>query len=173
MPHPFNSQQDTWPLSFPHSANHGGGAQNNALNTMPRGDSFSLQFGMPNQYSHAAKMGMTFANSFEARMHPEEMEQLNQQQRQMQMLQPNNNQPHANASSMFNQQQSAPPAMRFYGGSNYGSSNMEGHTGIIGADPQPSSIIDLATRIMMNEPSLSLRQAIEMAMQIQNQHKQS
>ncbi len=173
IPRPLYSQ-DTWPLSFPHSANQAVGGQNNMPNTMTRSFPSSLQFGMPNQFSHNAKMGMTSAELFEAGMQLERMEQFNQQQRQLQMMQPTSDQPQANAASMFNQQQSAPSVMRFHGGINYGSSNMDGQTDsanpdAIGTNP----VVDLASRIMMNEPNLSMRQAIEMAMQIQNQNKQS
>ena len=129
-----------------------------------------LQFGMPNQISHASRMGTTSAELFEAGMQLERMEQLNQQQR-LHMMQHTSDQPQANASSIFNQQQSA---MRFHGGRHYGSSSIEGQTDSANADAIGTNpVVDLASRIMMNEPSLSMRQAIEMAMQIQNQNKQS
>jgi hypothetical protein len=160
------------------------------MNSLPVGAPPSLQSGVPNQYSHGVtRVGMMSADMFKAGMHLKRMEQLNQQQRQMQQMsgirnlsvsnaQPINDQPQTIASLAFNKQQLVPPAMQYYGGNSYGSSNVGGHTNApnnIGNVPDMSLslVVNIATQLMTNDPNLSTRQALEMAMQIHNQNKQS
>ena len=188
-PHRPLYSQDARQLPFLPSASQAGGEyQSNIMNSL-LGAPPSLQFGVPNQFSQGAtRMGMMSADMFE--VHRERMEQLNQQQRQMQQMtgfhnlnvsnsQPINDQPHAAASSAFNQQQSVPPAMRYYGGNiSYGNTNVGGHTNAPNndgnaSDTSSSLVVDIATQLMMNDPNLLPRQALEMAMQIHNQNKQS
>jgi len=189
-PHRPLYSQDARQLPFLPSASQAGGEYQSNIMSSLLGAPPSLQFGVPNQFSQGAtRMGMMSADMFE--VHRERMEQLNQQQRQMQQMtgfhnlnvsnsQPINDQPHA-ASSAFNQQQSVPPAMRYYGGNiSYGNTNVGGHTNAPNNDGNASEsdtlsslVVDIATQLMMNDPNLLPRQALEMAMQIHNQNKQS
>jgi hypothetical protein len=189
-PHRPLYSQDARQLPFLPSANQAGGEHQISIMNSLLGAPPSLQFGVHNQFSQGAtRMGMMSADMFEG--HRERMEQLNQQQRQMQQMtgfhnlnvsnaQPINDQPHAAASSAFNPQQSVPPAMRYYvGNTSYGNNtNVGGHTDAPNndgnaSDTSPSLVVDIATQLMMNDPNLLPRQALEMAMQIHNQNKQS
>ena len=190
-PHRPLYSQDARQLPFLPSANQGGCEdQNNMMNSLPVGAPPSMLFGVANLYSHGAtSMGMMSADMFEAGMHLERMEQPNQQQRQMQQMmgfnnlnvsnsQPINDQPQAVASLTFNQQQSVPPAMRYYGGNSYGNSDVGGHTDAPNydgnaSDTSSSLVVDIATQLMTNDPNLLPRQALDMAMQMHNQIKKS
>ena len=188
-PHRLLYSQDARQLPFLPSANQAGGEHQSSIMNSLLCAPPSLQFGVPNQFSQGAtRMGMMSADMFEG--HRERLEQLNQQQRQMQQMtgfhnlnvsnaQLINDQPHA-ASSAFNPQQSLPPAMRYYvGNTSYGNNtNVGGHTDAPNndgnaSDTSSSMVVDIATQLMMNDPNLLPRQALEMAMQIHNQNKQS